>query len=370
MSEFETIYTMKQKQLPRNNKLNSLLLEASAKKQPFLCRWILFKLRNIEHNRNIEQALDIALENNDIHTARVLSWSVTNIFYKRYKQKLSSAVNIYPGVRCICKEKETDKRSFCSKSLVIVVVLQRKVRGLPKEFRGFMIEHVRLYALNRSEGNDILTYLSKKRRDSFHLQLGISSERAQNLFVNHNNLGLICPSIGKSRYFSSKCHIITDELCVQFHCTKKGIIPIGNEHFPNTINGCPTDVIQSQTQLLSTLRIGDKIGPQTSIGTLGGFVRYLDVFDCFLTCAHVMYDLKTLFESSSNFARLQGAKAYIHTPQGQVECGNVIWRAFDHDDKSRTSVDAALVVLSNANINPNDILNGSYSPSNFSDLGK
>ncbi|CAC5376544.1 unnamed protein product [Mytilus coruscus] len=191
----------------------------------------------------------------------------------------------------------------------------------------------------------------------------ISSERAQNLFVNHNNLGLICPSIGKSRYFSSKRH----ELCVQFHCTKKGIIPIGNEHFPHTIKGCPTDVIESQSQLLSNLRIGDKVGPQTSTGTLGGFVRYLDVFDCFLTCAHVMYDLKTLFESSSNFARLQGGKAFIPTPQGQVECG--IWRAFDYDDKSRTSVDAALVVLITANIDPYDILSGSHSQRNLSGLG-
>jgi hypothetical protein len=80
------------------------------------------------------------------------------------------------------------------------------------------------------------------------------------------------------------------------------------------------------------LRIGDKIGQLTSTGTLGGFVQYLD-FECFLTCAHVMYDVQTLLGSSSNFAQLPGAKAYNHTVLGVIECGKVIWRTFDHDDK-------------------------------------
>ncbi|CAC5391225.1 unnamed protein product [Mytilus coruscus] len=342
LSEFETIYTLRQRRQIRDKKLNALLLKASQKKQPFLCRWILLKLRNKDENINIEHSLDIALDNNDIHTSRVLSWCITNNFYQKHQEKLSNAVNIYPGVRCICKATESRKRVFCSKSLVIVVVLQRKVRRLPQEFRGFEIEPVRLYDLQISEGNHILKYLARKRHDSFHLKVGISNERAQTLFVNHNNLGMICPSIVRSRLFYSKRHFITDEVCVQLHCTKKGIIPIGNEHFPNTINGCPTDVIEAQPQLLSNLRIGDKVGTQTSTGTLGGFNHLL---------------------------RLQGAKAYIHARQVTIECGNVIWRAFDHDDTSRTSVDAALVVLSNATIDQNDILNGSQYPRNFSDLG-
>lgn len=353
----------------RDNALNLSLLDSSRKKQPFLCRWILSKLRHTDRNRNIERALNIALDNNDIHTARVLSWFLTKHFYRRYQQKLYKAVEIYPGVRCICKKKEDTKRVFCSKSLVIVVVQQRKERRLPDHFRGFEIEHAMINS-HKSEGYDILQYLKNTSQDSCHLNVYISSDRAQTLFFNHNNLRMICPSIGRSRFFSSKRHIITDELCIQLHCTKKGIIPIGNNHFPNIIKGCPTDVIESQPKLLSILRIGDKVGTQTSTGTLGGFVQYRDVFDCFLTCAHVMYDLKTLLESSSDFARIPGAEAYLHTPQGTVPCGNVIWRGFDHDDTRRTSVDAALVWLNKAYGNSNDILSGSSLPRNFSDLGK
>lgn len=361
---------MRQKQQPHDYALNSLLLDASKKKQPFLCRWILFTLQNREDNSTIERALDIALNKTDIHTARVLAWCITNIFYKIYQDMLADAVNIYPGVFCRCNDKQGKERVFCSKDLTIVVILQQsKMTLLPQTFRGFEIKVVELNNLQRSEVISIIEYTTRKACHSVHLKVGISNETAQNLFLNHKNLGLICPSIGKSRHFTSKRHAITDELCIQLHCTKKGIIPIGNEHFPSTINGCPTDVIESQPYLLSNLRIGDTIGPQTSTGTLGGFVRYLDVFDCFLTCAHVMYDLKTLLESSSNFAKLPGAKAYLHTPHGTVECGNVIRPLFDHDDKSRTSVDAALVVLNNATVNPNDILSGSSSPRTCFDLG-
>jgi hypothetical protein len=57
---------------------------------------------------------------------------------------------------------------------------------------------------------------------------------------------------------------------------------------------------------------------QTHTGTLGGFVKYLD-FNCFLTCAHVMYDEKTLFGSSSNSAQLPGAMAYNYTSDGVEE---------------------------------------------------
>lgn len=324
------------------------------------------KLRAKDENRNIEHALNIALDNNDIHTARVLSWCITTNFYHKHQEALSNAVNIYPGVRCICKTKDSRKRVFCSKSLVIVV-LQQEVRQLPQEFRGFDIEPVSLYDLQRSEGNVILEYLVRKRKDSFHLKVGISNERAQTLLLNHGNLGMICPSIGRSRYFSSKHHTIADEVCVQLHCSKKGIIPIGNEHFPITINGYPTDVIESQPYLLSNLRIGDEVSSQTSSGTLGGFVEYLDFFGCFLTCAHVMYDQQTLLDSSSE---LPGAAAYINTQHGPIQCGNVIRPIFDYDDQSRTSVDAALVLLNNAfSVNPDNILRGSKFPRTCHQLG-
>jgi hypothetical protein len=60
-----------------------------------------------------------------------------------------------------------------------------------------------------------------------------------------------------------------------------------------------------------------------------------------------MYDVQTLLGSSSKSAQLPGARAYNYTSGNGIECGKVIWRTFDHDDKFRTSVDAALVLLQN-----------------------
>lgn len=323
-------------------------------------------------NISIHWALNIALSNEDIQTARALSWCLTKSFYNLHQEKLSNATHIYPGLRCICKEKSPIKRYFCSKSRVIVVVQQEKDPQLPNHFGKFDIVHVSSNMSSQSEGNTIIEYLTKMKKDSFSFKVCISNQKAQTLFLKHNNLGLICPSIERSRCFSSK-HSISDERCIQFHCIKKGIIPIGNEHFPNSINGCPTDVIEAQPLLLSNLRIGDKVGPKTLTGTLGGFLKYRDVNDCFLTCAHVMYDVKSLLNPSSDFPRHSDANAYLYNPQGgreEEKCGNVIWRAFDHDDITRTSVDAALVQLTNASVNPNDIISGVPSPRTCSDLGK
>jgi hypothetical protein len=127
-------------------------------------------------------------------------------------------------------------------------------------------------------------------------------------------------------------------------------------HFPDSIHGIHTDVINGEACFISTLHIGDKIGSQTHTGTLGGFIKYLDD-DCFLTCAHVMYDEKTLFGSSSNSVQLTGATAYNYTTGSVKKCGKVRWRAFDQGDKFKTGVDAALVKLEGDwIIDPNDFV--------------
>jgi hypothetical protein len=72
-----------------------------------------------------------------------------------------------------------------------------------------------------------------------------------------------------------------------------------------------------------------------------------DIFPCFLTCAHVMYDMQTLLGSSFNYAELHGPRAYCYTSNNEIECGKVIWGTFHHDEIFGTSVDAALVMLQN-----------------------
>ncbi|CAG2237744.1 unnamed protein product [Mytilus edulis] len=84
-----------------------------------------------------------------------------------------------------------------------------------------------------------------------------------------------------------------------------------------------------------------------------------------------MFDLQTLLSSSYDFSRLPGAKAFCHSAQGLVDCGKVIWRTFDHDDRLKTSIDAALVLMqNNATFDPNDfILDGYGNACHFRKLG-
>jgi hypothetical protein len=219
---------------------------------------------------------------------------------------------------------------------------------LPAVYNGFKIKIMDVHdkSTEKSESETLSALLSQNCTDSYHIKVNISNSTAKKLFDSHSNLALICPSVHRSFSFAGK-HEVKNELCIQLFCKLKGILPLGEIHFPDSIHGIPTDVINGEACFINTLHIGDKIGSQTYSGTLGGFVKYLDYFDCFLTCAHVMYYEKTLLGAPSNYAQLTGVMAYKHTSPGVIECGKVIWRAFDQGDKFKTGVDAALVLLQN-----------------------
>lgn len=106
---------------------------------------------------------------------------------------------------------------------------------------------------------------------------------AKELFKTHSNLTMICPSAFKSKGFGSKEHTVTDIDCISLFCRLKGIIPIGEPHFPLKINGFQTDVLEGTSYLTSAFHIGDQIcNSEKETGTLGGFVKYYG-FDTFLT---------------------------------------------------------------------------------------
>ncbi|CAG2232284.1 unnamed protein product [Mytilus edulis] len=267
---------------------------------------------------DMKGTLDIAIEKNDKDIAKAIAWYMTREFFVKFANQLKDATDIFP---------------------------------------------------DDSEAVTISDILSSKYTNSYSLKVNLPQNSVENIFNHHSNVTLICPSVLMSKSFY-KVHAVQERICIHLHCKKKGIIPLGEDHFPTSILGIPTDIIEGNISFITKLRIGEKIGPQTSIGTLGGFVKYLD-FDCFLTCAHVMFDLQTLLSSSYDFSRLLEAKAFCHSAQGLLDCGKVIWRTFDHDDRLKTSIDAALVLLqNNATFDPNDfILDASGNSCHFLKLG-
>jgi hypothetical protein len=245
---------------------------------------------------------------------------------------------------------------LCSNEKLIIITAGTEVKGLPAEYKGFKIKIMDVHdkSTEKSESETLSALLSQNYTDSYHIKVKISNSTAKKLFDSHSNLALICPSVHRSFSFARK-HEVKNEFCIQLYCKLKGILPLGEIHFPDSIHGIHTDVIDEEACLISTLRIGDKIGSQTSAGTLGGFVKYYGEFECFLTCAHVMYDIQTLLGPSFNYGELHGPRAYCYIPNNEVECGKVVKGTFEHDEILETSVDAALVMLQNDwKIDPND----------------
>jgi hypothetical protein len=373
-SEFEQLYIMKSTVSDRTElNLRHALVDASRQQFSILCRWLMANIHNKGFiNKEMKSALDIAFKNLDKDTAKAISWCITKTFYKTFQVNLSHCFDVYPGLRCQCLNKGQNTNALCSNDKLIIITSRTEVKGLPAVYKGFKIKIMDVHdkSTEKSESETLSALLSQNCTDSYHIKMNISNSTAKNLFDSHSNLALVCPSVHRSFSFARK-HEVKNELCIQLYCKLKGILPLGEIHFPDSIHGIPTDVINGEACFISTLRIGDKIGSQTHTGTLGGFVKYLD-FNCFLTCAHVMYDEKTLFGSSSNSAQLPGAMAYNYTSDGVEECGKVMWRAFDQGDKFKTGVDAALVLLQNNwMMDPMDyVLDFQGNSCPFSSLGK
>lgn len=373
MSEFERIYSNKSNKHYKDRLfMKNVLLEALTRRFYILSRWVIAHKK--EHDMTVtdmQGALDIAIEKHDKNIARAIAWSITRDFYLEFSNILIDVIDIYPGIRCLCRGSIVSDNPFCTKRKVITILTRAPILESPDTYHGFEIEEVNpdLSNSDDSEAVTISDILSSKYTNSYSLKVNLPQNSVENIFNRHSNVTLICPSVLMSKSFY-KVHAVQERICIHLHCKKKGIIPLGEDHFPTSILGIPTDIIEGNISFITKLRIGEKIGPQTSIGTLGGFVKYLD-FDCFLTCAHVMFDLQTLLSSSYDFSRLLGAKAFCHSAQGLLDCGKVIWRTFDHDDRLKTSIDAALVLLqNNATFDPNDfILDASGNSCHFLKLG-
>jgi hypothetical protein len=289
----------------------------------------------------------------DKDTAKAISWCITKTFYKTFQVNLSHCFDVYPGLRCQCLNKGQNTNALCSNDKLIIITAGTEVKGLPAIYKGFKIKIMDVHdkSTEKSESETLSALLAQNYTDSYHIKVKISNSTAKKLFDSHSNLALICPSVHRSFSFARK-HKVENELCIQLYCKLKGILPLGEIHFPDSICDMPTDVIDGEAHFISKLRIGDEIGQQTRTvtGTLGGFVKYLGD-ECFLTCAHVMYDIQTLFELCYNGDEV---KAYAHTPFNVMKCGTVAWNAFDHDNTFTTSVDAALVRLQDSTMDPDD----------------
>lgn len=332
--------------------LKDVLLTAISDERNLYCRWL---LSNTDVESVLEDVFETAITNNKIEIAKALAWKVTNIYFSRYKDDLQSqsALCLWPGFICKCHGK--DVSCVCSSEFVIIIETVYEIKNIPDKFLGFNIKQFQLnreYEEAMIVTNKQLEYL---KEESLLVNCIVSGTVAEELFYRHSNLTLICPSVVKSTGMSND-HNVSPLCCIQLFCSVKGTIPIGDNHFPSAVSGNPTDVLEGCPKMAANrIRVGDKIGTidlQGNFerqGTLGGFTKHLG-YDCFMTCAHVAFDLKSLLSRIDDEIDNNGVKIYKPGPilPSPMEIGQVLRRVFEHNDKDKTSIDVALVQLQNS----------------------
>ncbi|KAL3878070.1 hypothetical protein ACJMK2_035703 [Sinanodonta woodiana] len=191
------------------------------------------------------------------------------------------------------------------------------------------------------------------------------NRHGEELFKKHTNLVAVSPC----SVLSSKSRGLKIEPSIVLYCRMKGIIPIGEDHFPKTLElegiimstdireGLFTFLMYKQTQQQSfrpadrmdKLRMGCSIGRESNqyLGTLGPFVRKgPDV--CFITCAHAIE-----FEKGARHNQTIVQPGEGDSVATDRACGTVLDVQYD-DQIQPVSVDAALIKVNNRDVAPTD----------------
>lgn len=229
--------------------------------------------------------------------------------------------NVWMAVECTCdKALLIQYESEPCRKANLLFVIEKKVTSdyrFPNQFLGFDTLFLDSRALNNNEASKIEEEMMKCLEK---VPIKVSGTLAKKLFNQHSNLTMVCSSVFKSKGFKSGSAKLQQINCVQLVCKKKGIIPIGECHFPLLVDDIPTDVLEGTFKFLSAVNVGDKIScNEKHTGTLGGFVKYYGM-DTFLTCSHVIFGKNDLLDIQSKDLHSESRHIIIHNEKEPVEC--------------------------------------------------
>ncbi|CAC5422105.1 unnamed protein product [Mytilus coruscus] len=232
--------------------------------------------------------------------------------------------------------------------MIIIIETKKVCNDFPKTFWKVNVKYTINDKIEKNECKEIHKKLQTSLSEVHFLnKVVISGVDAKTVFTEHSNLTLICKSAFKSKGFLKNEHEFVDIPCVQLYCKSKGVIPVGESHFPKTICGLQTDILEGSPCYLAGIRVGDEIGTdEFKRGTLGGFLLVRGV-KTFLTCLHVFLNVDELSADnvSLNDEKLSMVKLYPRSSavQNSHECGYIREIAFQVDNEKETSIDAALI---------------------------
>lgn len=105
MPEFERIYSNKSNKHYKDRLfMKNVLFEALTKRFYILSRWVIAHKKDHDMTvTDMQRALDIAIEKQDKNIAKAIAWCITRDFYLEFTNILIDVIDIYPGIRCMCR---------------------------------------------------------------------------------------------------------------------------------------------------------------------------------------------------------------------------------------------------------------------------
>ncbi|XP_052086128.1 uncharacterized protein LOC127723528 [Mytilus californianus] len=373
--EFEKIFIFQKVMTSRKVNIKGELHNSIESNQIVLCRHILINFNKSVMCPLLQEALDKAIKTKRRNTMKAMTSQIIKYFFQIHEKVFDRLTSIWLGIECTCETSKVVSYEDClyssSKPKIIIERYPSHFKETfeDKMFYGFSI---RIIETNSKEARFVANQIFQNSGTQL-IEGNISGKVAKDLFGKHSNLSIIYPSSMKSKGFKNTgSHKIENLNCINLVCTVKGVIPVGDTHFPLEIEGVETDVLEGATHLLGSFRIGDVVEKMNaqSCGTLGGFVKYYGL-DTFLTCAHVVFGADIVHSITKNKIHLE--KCHMMTDKNIsdiTEC-ILIRHTFKHDDHnpSETSIDAALAVINGGDLNMFNIANDDRRRQCCTDLG-
>lgn len=361
---------------------NNIFLDES-----LICRYILTNFQNIFNNIDIlKRGLRQAMENRKPNCAKAIAWKIC----RQYASTVSMTqyYDIWPGFECGCKTNQrSDDSILCS--CYIVIVAEVHIMEMISHKRETFSDIPIVYKEVNGHSDEAMSLMGEvdstiDARKPYESSQDVSAETATEFFTKHSKLTMISKSHLKSKGFGKENKKIERIPCIQFFCRAKGIIPIGEAHFPYNIGFIQTDIFEGfPTLQAKQIRIGSEFFVQTGeqkksdngqnataipntedeemdidndvnisfkgkAGTIGGFLKY-NGEDAFLTCAHVILSPDFLISHKFGYELHENpVKIYCkddHSLRGVIPCGYLANITFPPNEINGVSIDAAIVKI-------------------------
>lgn len=256
---------------------------------------------------------------------------------------------------------------YKDKELVIVMFSTKSISDFPDGFETF-----RIMLITDNENTMSNRRAPRLSADNVQYCRPIIEKYGKKLMKKHSNISMIIPTA----YRIKQGKVLTN-VCIAIYCRGKGVIPLQENPFPTTLDGVDIDVREGyckfgmrNAELLESndyhekLRIGVEIGvpERQQGGTLGGFIKLKTGEMLFLTCAHVVIPFPCLISSEnyrlSTHSMCSPCKNInVWQPPGIINrraTGRVHDAVFNFNKPNTSSVDAAIVLITDQNRIPTD----------------